>query len=191
MDRLSLSINGKTINATLVKWQHLRFYIQDDVNLDEFEVYARRASSDVPSTMHVTTNTLRELNALGFVPVYFDIETTEQRGTQLSLALVHQDDYSSALSVIDRTYEPDGLSKFHAQLSDIDDSLVFNDEVSEYIVCITNDNCDKEWLRVATRLSLYAMEYDAVVKALGYTIDINPDKEEVSFTSLPQSKHLI
>jgi len=104
---------------------------------------------------------------------------------------LHENQLSSALSVIDRTYEPDGLSKFHAQLSDIDDSLVFNDEVSEYIVCITNDNCDKEWLRVATRLSLYAMEYDAVVKALGYTIDINPDKEEVSFTSSPQSKHLI
>jgi len=26
MDKLSLSINGKTINATLIKWQHLRFY---------------------------------------------------------------------------------------------------------------------------------------------------------------------
>ena len=191
MDRLSLSINGKTINATLIKWQHLRFYIQDDVNLDEFEIYARRASSDVPNTMHVTTNTLRELNALGFVPVYFDVKTTEQRGTQLSLALVRQDDYSSVLSVIERTYEPDGLSKFYAQLPDIDDSLAFDDEASEYIVCITNDNCDKEWFRVFTRLSLDAMEYDAVVKALGYTIDINPDEEDVSFTSLPQSKHLI
>lgn len=191
MDRLSLSINGKTINATLVKWQHLRFYIQDDVNLDEVEVYARRASSDVPCTMHETTSTMRELNALGFVPVYFDVETTEQRGTQLSLALVRQDDYSSALSVIERTYEPDGLSKLYDQLPDIDDSLVLDDEASEYIVCITNDNCDKEWFHVVTRLSLYGMDYDAVVKALGYTIDINPDKEEVSFTSSPQSKHLI
>ncbi|MEC9319700.1 MAG: hypothetical protein VYD08_07445, partial [Pseudomonadota bacterium] len=91
----------------------------------------------------------------------------------------------------ERTYEPDGLRKFYAQLPDIDDSLAFDDEASEYIVCVTNDNCDKEWLRVVTRLSLDAMEYDAVVKALGYTIDINPDEEDVSFTSLPQSKHLI
>lgn len=55
-------------------------------------------------------------------------------------------------------------------------------KANEYIVVVTNDNCDQEWFRVETDLDFYVMEHDDVVSALQGKIDIDPDSEDVSFT---------
>tara|TARA_B100001245_G_scaffold156867_1_gene117797 strand:+ start:5232 stop:5963 length:732 start_codon:yes stop_codon:yes gene_type:complete len=55
-------------------------------------------------------------------------------------------------------------------------------KVNEYIVVVTNDNCDQEWFRVETDLDFYQMEHDDVVSALQNKISIDPDSEDVCFT---------
>lgn len=189
MENISLSItNTKHIHATLIKSGDIAFYVESSSrNFLEF----KRLSKSESFSHYRSSKRIAELNRLGFIPVYFDIKSDTESGTWLSACMVREESRDIPLSIVPAEHEMAALDTLLNSIPDIDKGVVFNDEESEYIVTITDDNLDKEWLRVKTRLAFYAMDDSAVFKMIGRIAKLDPERDEVSFTSLPNSTLLL